>query len=143
MSTTKEDVRSRGRQIRAQTCIHWRGVFAKPPCALGVDLVALAGPRVQPDWGYRVPCCGTERAVFVCERRELRSEEQIEAEHQSMLAALDTAVVVMQSIGIDKKVTSGEVPCPKCSGTIDWSRSPTNGHLRVACRTPECFRMME
>lgn len=143
MSEIPERIRSRGREIRAHTCIHWQGALGPKPCALGVDLVALAGPRVQPGWAYRVPCCGTEHAVFVCEWRELRSEEQLEAEHQSLLAALDTAVVVMQAIPLDKSIRSGEATCPRCSGTLDWSRSSYNDHLRVACRTPECFRMME
>ena len=38
---------------------------------------------------------------------------------------------------------SGTVqPCPRCGGQVDWARVKSNGHVRIACRTPNCIQMM-
>jgi predicted RNA-binding Zn-ribbon protein involved in translation (DUF1610 family) len=40
-----------------------------------------------------------------------------------------------------KKVGSGELPCPKCGGVVDW-RSAGPRAIRAACRTPDCLRFL-
>lgn len=37
----------------------------------------------------------------------------------------------------------GTFECPVCGGTIAWSRSDLNGHLRLRCSTRSCVGLME
>ena len=140
--TTREDIAERQRARRGQTCKHWRGALAQPPCAAGVDLIALAGRRVTPEWGNRIPCLPNDPPAFICESKETPTPAEIGAERAAMAEAADATLTVMAAIPAGKPGDHGTLPCPKCGGAVRWGRSSYNGHLSALCESG-CVNFMQ
>lgn len=118
---------------KLHTCRHWQGMFGQPPCAKGVDLVKLVGPRVRTGWANAIPCIANPNVAFKCEMKVTPTVEEVEAEEREREESIAHTMTVMASIPPGGKGSRGEVPCPKCGGTVRWMRSSYNGHLSGAC----------
>ena len=138
----RDEVVDRQRQRRMETCKHWRGALEQPPCGAGIDLIERAGPRRQSGWARKISCTSNPEPVFVCERKAVPTPEEVEAEEAEFAESLKHTFTVMKAIPADKTILRGEMPCPKCGGTVQWARSSYNGHLRAACKRG-CVSFME
>lgn len=131
-------------------CIHYRAIFdpraPKPiensACAAGVNYLALAGvAKPVPDWLERLPCFGDRASVKPCDKRQLPTREQIQAEQDEIAESFG---MVMKAIAAMKatKLPAGEIPCPKCSGRLYFATA-SNGHTRGQCETENCVGWIE
>jgi hypothetical protein len=128
---------------KLQTCIHWNGIFGEPACAKGIDLPHHVGPaRVATGWGNAIPCIPNADPAFTCTHKATHSVEEIEAQEAKDRADFATTLAVMKVIPPGGKGSRGEVPCPKCGGTVRWMRSSYNGHLSGSCPTG-CVAFMQ
>jgi hypothetical protein len=67
----------------------------------------------------------------------MSSREDIERSFEEM-------VFVLRLVPKGKKGERGWFRCPACTvGKVHWSRSAYNGHLWVACSTPDCVKVIQ
>jgi hypothetical protein len=128
-------------------CRHFNGLDllgggSTDTCAVGGDPVAIAGGQ-KPGWGLRLPCL--RAPVTSCPLREEWSDAEIAQQKRDMEKAVSESLVCAAALPWQTSVAgqSGTVPCPKCGGTIRWARAPSNGHMRAACDTPDCFAVIQ
>lgn len=132
--------------MREGSCVHWAGIRMadrNAKCEAGVPFVAMDGDKA-PGVFRRVPClAANESPSFECPKRRFPTPDEVAKAEAEFKLYVDAVVKVMEAIGKQPKGGSGEVPCPKCGGTIRWIASSYNGHRHAACQTPNCIQVME
>lgn len=113
-------------------------------CALGVDLTAPAATlKCMPPTLFEKrkeprPPCDVRQEYTDEERAAWRSYVD------SSLANMAVALADIPKADPKKKGGSGSVPCKACgTGTLHWSRSTYNNHLRAQCTTPRCVSVIQ
>lgn len=47
------------------------------------------------------------------------------------------------SIIAEEPGDTGTIPCPTCAGRLNWTRDPSNGHVRGQCETDGCLAWIQ
>lgn len=104
-----------------------------PRCAVGVDLSADGAAAAAGCWK---PAGGR------CALREPYTAQEI-ADAEAEYEASSQRVAAIMPL-IPRTGDGGEFVCPACkTGMVQWARARSNGHVRAACTTPNCFAMIE
>lgn len=123
-------------------CKHFNGIFGKPICAQGIQLIAKVGPRKTEGWMKRLPCLAMNDApAFICDHFDLKPppSPEDEAGLRARIAAVGTALKAIKAI----PGPSGTIECPVCRGTLDWTRSSYNDHVHGRCQKEGCVTWMQ
>jgi hypothetical protein len=123
-----------------------------PVCAKGIDLSGSGSVRkCMPPGVYPL----LEEEQQPCPERQEFTAEEHGAWKSWANESFKRMVMVLEAIPgqaipgrshDDKSYWGkrGELPCPACDGgTVRWTRASSNGHLRAACTTPNCFSIMQ
>lgn len=123
-------------------CKHFDGIQHER-CRQGVPYDQARDTTTQP---YGFACLS--RGAAACSLRELPTRAEAEAEiaesdarFMDTVTARTAAVADLEARGA--VAGSGTVACPRCGGTLHYSRAAVNGHVWGACETPDCLRWME
>lgn len=126
-------------------CRHYSyepGLAGGPRCKAGVDLTAP---------GSTAPCMPDVDMSACLFRFEYTDDERAtwEAWRNERAARTIAIMALIPGSSRDKKNRpewgkSGSFPCPACeTGTVQWARARSNGHLHAGCSTKFCFGVME
>lgn len=113
-------------------CRHWNGIL-NPACRMNVPYLTFGTGPVK-TW----PC--HREGGGSCIYQSFPTQEEATAHIQAMNESIASTLAIVNSI---PNKTHGSMTCPNCRGTIDWSRSPRNGHLHAFCRKPGCFAVIQ
>lgn len=140
------------------SCKHFHGI-QHATCGAGLALDYWKEPTFLPlsvRRGYTFldasPCLGGNPALCpsfeTYTAEELAQQEaEFERQTQNVFTARAAIVQYLQSIKAPKDV-QGSISCPICStqehqGTLRFSSSSYNGHIRAKCSTPGCVHWIE
>jgi hypothetical protein len=148
-------------------CVHFTGIAKSAACRAGVryaDVEVRHNPipytsRDGREYssGLSLPCiknhnhCGTASCV---KAHFLTDEEAEQSAAREMVYINETTghvfavrAHIARTHGKYSKKTAhderGAMPCPKCTGTLHWSRAAYNGHIWGQCSTEGCLSWME
>ncbi|WP_315768308.1 hypothetical protein [Bradyrhizobium sp. SZCCHNR2012] len=116
-------------------CRHYSYVRCDGPrCEAGIDLSTPAAAS---------PCMPSEHQKgATCDWREEYTDVEREARQQWLIDAAARATLIVAEI--PENSGSGRMPCPACgTGTVQWVRARSNGHLHAGCSTTNCFSVMQ
>lgn len=133
--------------MRTGTCRHYNGLDMNqdPECALGVNIRQLVGGG-ESGLFLRLPCVrGMERqqAVTVaCEHREFPTPEEVAVWKEEAVKHAGQTLQVIAEIDMrhGNEEAAGEIECPRCGGTIDYTNGPR--FVGGKCRTGDCIAFM-
>lgn len=108
-----------------------------------------AGVRYEPKGP--LPCWVEDREPgWQCDKRELHTREQAEADFEDMERSMARFRLVMTAVKPwrtwtkQNRVAKQEViECPACKGRLHLSQAAYNGHVWGKCETPACVEWME
>lgn len=125
-------------------CRHRTPFDAKqyPTCKAGVDYHAFDQRHDQ------MPCLGENgEAKARCDKYSGFTTEEIDAAKAETNARFQRVGMIRKAIMAEHKATGsngGELACPACkTGTVQWTRARSNGHVHARCSTPGCASWME
>jgi hypothetical protein len=135
-----QDFKERQRAKRLATCKHFTGIMNEA-CAVGVAYRPLRDTS-KPGLA-KWPCMGTD-CVNVCDKKELNTAEEVDAEEREFQERLSHFVPAREAIIATGKA-GGTIDCPRCNlvDGLYFTVSSYNGHVHAACRTMGCLSWME
>ncbi|WP_315705003.1 MULTISPECIES: hypothetical protein [unclassified Bradyrhizobium] len=116
-------------------CRHYSYVRGEgPQCEAGIDMSAPAAA---------LQCMPPEHQKgATCDWREEYTDAEREARREWLTERTARMAIVLQEI--PENSNSGRMTCPACgTGTVQWVRARSNGHLHAGCSTPNCFSVMQ
>ena len=142
MPVTNKETRSLADRLQLR-CKHFTGV-QKDTCAAGVVYASVRDDTTRP---YGFPCLLDYAGNATCEKRELPTREEAEAEERESDAAFQRVNLCMKAIRDKHGKARGivaEMPCPTgCGGTLRYSIASYNRHVHGGCTTDGCARWMQ
>ena len=118
-------------------CKYWDSIFSldapfSQTCALGIPLSdKVLSEKCMPRQ--------IQASCEQCPMREDHSDAAKAAWKQWLDADTEITFAILRLI---PQNGDGEIPCPKCGGTIQYGRAEINGHLHAFCSTDGCFGVM-
>lgn len=150
MRKTKERIREDEIIVEMTRCLHFVGL--KDECKAGINVRDLVGGETF-GWAMRTPCLTTHgKCTVVCEKRQLPTREEAEAEVNRADVALARTLTAIAAAHADAKERGygvgssgrGSFPCPvECGGTLSYTVASVNGHIHGRCSTDGCVWWME
>jgi len=135
----------------AGRCVHFTGMFRNERCAAGVCYADVTVPLSR-----SLPCLRDQNTdgLAACAQQHFPSDEEARATEQRRRTKLDefakhAAAVRAHIVDTHGKWqrrmpgVQGTMPCPKCGGTLGYSRAAYNGHVWGKCATARCLSWME
>jgi hypothetical protein len=129
------------------SCVHFTGV-QNTHCKMGVPYVSFGQPAIRV-----MPCFSANAGkpdVQRCDACRYPTPEEVNADKEAMLKAMETHVKLLGFIGPWRKAHRGTdhaefTDCPICKGkkTLRLSIVAYNSHMRGNCSTPKCVSWME
>ncbi len=131
--------------MKKGNCIHAVSPAHSELCKKGVNFRELVG---GPNFGWfmRMPCITTDRSKeqVPCKHFSPPTDEQLrEWQEKSVEEALlkDCAIGMIKKL--DDGLFRGAIKCPKCKESLNYRKSPVNGHIWGLCSTKDCLSWME
>jgi hypothetical protein len=98
----------------------------------------------------RIPCLKINEDAPPCHLRVFPTKEEAEAEDAAFEAHIADFMKHMPiacnriiEIARETNASAGVIDCPKCGGSLHWSRARSNGHVHAKCETADCLGWME
>jgi len=134
MTTTKDR-----RASRLATCTHFTGI-QHDACDAGVAYDSVRDVSVRP---YRWPCLHPDAAIS-CVKRELPTEEEVDAREREATEALHRGMRAREAIiaaSDGRRDGGGSIACPECGQRLNYTIA-SNGHIWATC-SGGCVSWME
>lgn len=122
-------------------------------CKAGVNARQLVGEGAG--WLRRLPCTNRFKSDIVCEKIEFPTDQEIEEAHkkyEERFAAVNKVIEIIKTqpsveaffhgVVSDREDFTGKITCPLCQGTLSYTVSAFNDHIRGQCETEDCLSWM-
>lgn len=120
---------------KRQKCRHFNGLL-NDTCRAGVNYRSLTTVG-------RLPCLGDKEPDEVeCEKCDRFTEQEVKEQQKQMWESGAIAIQLIAKIQKEEG-SSGSIECPKCSGSVNWTRASRNGHIHAECKTVGCVSVMQ
>lgn len=121
-------------------CRHFNGPIHNDCCKAGVNYRKL-GDDSKPGYLARLPCVvgsPLTKEPVTCDKIDLFTEKELEQIEQEITINSNFMIKIVAEIRKSKS-NFGEVICPKCNATFNFSVAKSNGHIWGKCSTKGCI----
>lgn len=126
------------------SCRHHRGPLHNETCNAGVNYRKL-GDDTRAGYLARLPCIIgsplTKPDAVTCDQLSPYTPEELAAKEAAMVKNSNDTLAAIRLIKATKK-QSGTVACSVCKADLQFSVSPSNGHIWGKCSTKGCLAWM-
>lgn len=126
------------------SCRHFNGPIHNEHCKAGVNYRKL-GDDSRPGVYARLPCVIgsplTKPDAATCELISPYTLEELAAKEAEIIKNSNDTLAAIKLIKATKLQT-GHVECPVCKANLQFSVSPSNGHIWAKCSTQGCLAWM-
>lgn len=128
------------RRLEETTCVHFNG--AQKTCRAGVEYAAVTRRTFLGK--ESLPCIGCRNSAGAkCDKYTAPNATELAEKRERTDLLLRARRMIQQKEGGLMGV-SGQIVCPRCGGSLGYSISPFNGHIRGGCVTTKgCLTFIE
>jgi hypothetical protein len=122
---------------RQNWCKHYNGYANHRECDDGHDY-----EEMFEGCHYDERPCLNKASIVPCPSKVYMSDQEV-ADHEQKIATLIGHLGQCDQAIAKQSGSAGTITCPKCGGTLHWSRAGNNGHVWGSCETNGCLRWVE
>lgn len=131
--------------MKKGVCKYFNGI-QNDECMKAINYHKLVGVD-KTGWVKKFPCFKSHKTTIVCNEMTMPTDDEVKRYDEDFISWFEKLSITLETIP-DLKAKhpdggSGQIECPSCKGTLNYSIARANKHIHMKCDTDGCISMME